>query len=106
MKTTYSYALAQDRGGVVRLVVEEWITTSAGKLRAAATPTIYTWKNRGEPLAEAEEITRTLNDTCVDEPLTGLLSADTPRVFSRGETRPTLSAWEIADQIAAEGLRS
>lgn len=103
---TYSYSLAQDRGGVVRLVVEEWISTSAGKLRAAATPTIYTWKNRGETLAEAEQVAKTLNETCADEPLTGLLSADTPRVFSRSETRPALSSWAIADQIAAEGLRS
>ena len=103
---TYSYALAQDRGGVVRLVVEEWIMTPGGKLRAAATPTISIWKHSGEWPAEAQQATKTLNETCVEEPLTGLLSADTPRVFSRGETRPAFSPWEIADQIAAEGTRS
>ena len=62
--------------------------TSGGKLRAAATPTIHTWKNRGESLAEAEEVTKTLNETCVEEPLTGASLGGHARVFSRGETRP------------------
>lgn len=58
----FHYATALDRGGVVRLVVEERVKTSVGSIRAATHRTALAWHNNPDNRVIADRLASSLND--------------------------------------------